>query len=193
MRHEAIEQVGEIVRTRSSPRDAPWKLNAGLSVSAIPCRLPSNSDTCVTRTLAGKRRHDRPGEAVVLTGDQDLPGVLVEHRVVGAMMAELHLHGLAPVAEPEQLVPEADAEGRRCRRRGIADRRRSRNRTAPGSPGPLDRKTPSGLQRQAPRARRLRRNDGQAASALGEHAQDVVLDAEIVGDDVKSRRLAAAR
>src|SRR5690606_21983782 len=31
----------------------PWKLNAGRSVSAIPCRLPSNSERCVAVTLAG--------------------------------------------------------------------------------------------------------------------------------------------
>ena len=39
-----------------------------------------------------------------------------------------------------------------------------------------------------PSARRLRRHDGEAAAALGEHAQDVVLDAEVVGDDVEARR-----
>ena len=31
----------------------PWKQNAGRSVRAMPCSVPSNSDTCVTRTFAG--------------------------------------------------------------------------------------------------------------------------------------------
>ena len=31
----------------------PWKPNAGRSVRAMPCRLPSNSETWVTRTFAG--------------------------------------------------------------------------------------------------------------------------------------------
>ena len=31
----------------------PWKQNTGLSVHAKPCSVPSNSDTCVTRTFAG--------------------------------------------------------------------------------------------------------------------------------------------
>jgi hypothetical protein len=35
--------------------------------------------------------------------------------------------------------------------------------------------------------RRLGRHHGQLAAALGEHAQDVALDAEIVGDDVEAR------
>ena len=50
-----------------------------------------------------------------------------------------------------------------------------------------------GLQREHRRRRRLRRDDGDAAAALGEQAQDVVLDAEIVGDDVKARRCRASR
>ena len=31
----------------------PWKQNAGLSVRARPCSVPSNSETCVATRLAG--------------------------------------------------------------------------------------------------------------------------------------------
>ncbi len=40
--------------------------------------------------------------------------------------------------------------------------------------------------------RRLRGNDGHPAPALGEAAQDVVLDAVVVGDDVEARRARGA-
>src|SRR5512134_3234271 len=32
----------------------PWKQNAGRSVRARPCRLPSKSDTCVGRSVDGR-------------------------------------------------------------------------------------------------------------------------------------------
>ena len=46
---------------------------------------------------------------------------------------------------------------------------------------------PSGCSASASRARCLRRHDGEPAAALGEQAQDVVLDAVVVGDDVEPR------
>ena len=51
-------------------------------------------------------------EAVVLRGDLDLPRLEVLHRVVRAAVAELELVGLAAAGEAEDLVAEADAEGR---------------------------------------------------------------------------------
>ena len=45
-----------------------------------------------------------------------------------------------------------------------------------------------GPQRQHLGGRRLRRHHRDAAAALGQHAQDVALDAEVVGDDVELRR-----
>src|SRR6185295_15719541 len=50
------------------------------------------------------------GKAMVLAGDHDLPGVEVLYRMVGAVMAEFHLHGLRARGEPHQLVPEANPE-----------------------------------------------------------------------------------
>ena len=50
-----------------------------------------------------------------------------------------------------------------------------------------------GRQRQHLGRRRLRRHHGDAAAAAGQHAQDVALDAEVVGHDVKARRRPARR
>ena len=88
-------------------------------------------------------------EAMILGGDLDLAGRLVADRVVGAAVAELELEGLAAEGLAENLVPEADAEDRES----LATRRRCESRSAapgllrtsaPGSPGPFDRKMPSG-------------------------------------------------
>src|SRR5438128_7453084 len=74
-------------------------------------------DTHVARQA---RRID--SEAMVLAGDQDLSRILVEHRVIGAVMAELHLHRLAATRHTEQLVTEADAEGRYAHADELANR-----------------------------------------------------------------------
>ena len=52
------------------------------------------------------------GEAVVLARHQHAARALVEHRVVGAAMAEGELEGLVPGREADELVAEADAEHR---------------------------------------------------------------------------------
>src|SRR5712664_1358181 len=51
-------------------------------------------------------------EAVVLAGDDHRPGLQILHRVVGAVMAELHLDRLRAGGEPHELVTEADPESR---------------------------------------------------------------------------------
>ena len=48
----------------------------------------------VGNTRGGRQRRRVDGEAVVLAGDQDLTRILVEHRMVGAMVAEFHLERL---------------------------------------------------------------------------------------------------
>jgi hypothetical protein len=101
----------------------------------MPCRLPSNSETWVTRTFAGNVVAGIDGEAMVLAGDQHLAGVEVLHRMVGAVVAELHLHGLAAGSQAHQLVAEADAEHRDAASPGSRGSRRSRNRRARDRPG----------------------------------------------------------
>ena len=97
----------------------------------------------------GGQRGRIDGEAVVLGGDLDLAGSLVADRVIGAAVAELELEGLAA----EGLAEESDGPGR-CRRSGCRATRRPcgsgsgasavASDEAPGSPGPLERKMPSG-------------------------------------------------
>ena len=85
--------------------------NTGRSLSAMPQFEPSNSETWVSTAFAGRRRAvDR--EAVVHRGDLDLAGGEVLHRMVGAVVALVHLHGLRADRDAEHLVAEADAEGR---------------------------------------------------------------------------------
>jgi hypothetical protein len=79
----------------------------------MPQLEPSNSETWVSRRWGSDCRVDR--EAVVHRGDLDLAGGEVLHRMVGAVMALMHLHGLGAEREAEHLVAEADAEGRRAR------------------------------------------------------------------------------
>src|SRR5258706_15865271 len=50
------------------------------------------------------------GKTVVLAGDHHLPGIEVFHRMVRAMVAELHLERLRTRRKAHQLVAEADAE-----------------------------------------------------------------------------------
>ena len=173
------------------PGDAsgwPWKQNAGLSVRARPCSVPSNSETCVGAQVRRQRLLvDR--EAVVLAGDADAAGVEVLHRVVGAVVAELHLEGLRAGGERHDLVAEADAEGRHAALRSARGSPRSRSRTA------RDRRA-----RWTGRCRRACSFSTSAAGVcagttvtlqprLGQHAQDVALDAEVVGDDVEASAL----
>ena len=58
---------------------------------------------------------------------------------------------------------------------------------AAGSPGPFDRKMPSGLSARMSAADVLRRHHRHPAAIAGELAQDVALDAVIDGDDVEFR------
>src|SRR3954451_19816724 len=52
-------------------------------------------------------------EAMVHRGDFDLSGGLVLDRMIGAMMALMHLRSLGSDREPEHLMAEANSKGRR--------------------------------------------------------------------------------
>ena len=49
---------------------------------------------------------------MVLARDEHAAGGELLHRMIGAVVAELHLHRLGAAGEPEQLMAEADAEDR---------------------------------------------------------------------------------
>jgi hypothetical protein len=60
---------------------------------------------------------------VVHRDDLDLAGGLVLHRMIGAVVALMHLARLAADGEAEHLVAEADAEHRQARRDQLLDLR----------------------------------------------------------------------
>ena len=60
----------------------------------------------------GRQRGLVDREAMVLAGDEHPARVEFQHRMVGAVMAEFHLHRLRAAREAEQLVAETDAEHR---------------------------------------------------------------------------------
>ena len=101
----------------------PWKLKAGRSVRATPCSEPSNSERCVARKRRRAASPHRPRSHG--SGSRSAPGPsrVSEHRMIGAVMAELHLHGLRAAREPEQLMPEANAEHRDVGLQKARDRR----------------------------------------------------------------------
>src|SRR6267378_5992589 len=107
---EAIEQVADIVRPGA-------RLGVPLKAERRPVGARETLKTAVEeRNVSGsqifRKRAGVDREAVVLAGDDDRPVVQVLHRVVGAVMPELHLHGLRARSEAHELVAQADAEGR---------------------------------------------------------------------------------
>ena len=89
---------------------------------ATPCSEPSNSDRCVgAQRLRQGRFIDR--ESVVLRGNQHPARIDLHHRVVGAVMSELHLDGLRAACEAQKLVAEANAENRYVRLQEARDGR----------------------------------------------------------------------
>ena len=115
---------------------------------------------------------------MVLAGDADAAVVEVFHRMVGAVVAELHLEGLGAAGQRHDLVAQADAEGR-DRRFDQFPHRRNRVIARLRIARAVGQENAVGLELQHFGAG-LRRHHRDLAAALGQHAQDVVLHAEIV-------------
>src|SRR6185437_11769005 len=130
-------------------------------------------------------------KVVVVGGDLDLAGRLLPHRMVAAVVAELELVGLAAQRQPDQLVPEADAEDGHAAQEpaNALHRIRARLRIA----GAIREKHAVRLQRQHFRRWRLGRHHLHPATVGGELAQDVALDAEVVRDHPRAGRGARPR
>src|ERR1700756_4437101 len=174
---EALEEPTQIVRTGA-------RLRMALETENRPLR----EGEALQRTVEQRavRRHDSLGqralidrEAVVLTGDKHAPGLELLHRMVRAVMAELHLHGACTGGEPENLVSKTDAEHRQVRLekalRGL-DRVGARL----GISRTVGEEDSVGLQSERVLGGGLRRHYGHAAAAIGEESQDVALDTEVV-------------
>src|SRR2546423_1573783 len=185
-RHESIEQIADVVRTRTRLRMA-LKAECGPigSRDALQAAV-EKGDMRYADVLRERRGVD--GEAVILAGDQHLTGFLVEHGMVGAVMAELHLHRPRARCQAEELMTQADAERRRAGFDDLAYRGYrvvARLRIA----GTIGEKDAVGFHREDVAGGRLRRDDGQPATALRKHPKDVVLDAVVVRDNVEFRRV----
>jgi hypothetical protein len=60
---------------------------------------------------------------MILAGDEHPAGVDLLHRMIRAVVAEFHLHGLGAARQTQQLMPEADAEHRHVGLEKARDRR----------------------------------------------------------------------
>ncbi len=126
-------------------------------------------------------------KTVVLAGDQHLSGLQILHRMVGTMVPELHFQRPRARGQRQQLVTETDAEDRHAPGKQLANRV---DRVVAGLrvARTVRQEHPVGPQREDIGSARLRRHDGHPAAAGSQHAQDVVLDAVVVGDDVQHGR-----
>jgi hypothetical protein len=121
---------------------------------------------------------------VVLRRDLDLAGREVDHRLVAAVVAELHLVGLAAEHVAEDLVAEADAEHRHL----LHEHRRRADRVAAdrGVAGAVAEEHAVGLALEHRGRGGGGRHHGDVEAARDERTQDVALRAEVVGDDAGS-------
>ncbi len=107
---ESVEQRQQIMRTRAG-FGMTLELKAALSAISMPCNEPSNSDTCVGRTFAGRDCGSTAKPWFWLVIINPLRGQVL-HGMVGTVMTELHLHGVRARPQGKQLMPQADAEHR---------------------------------------------------------------------------------
>src|ERR1700724_1518979 len=136
-------------------------------------------------TLSERIRID--GEVVVVRRDLDLPCLKLLYWVVSAVMSKLQFEGFSAESNPDKLMPQADAENRLpshepadrihrvCTRLRIARTVRKKNSVR--------------LQGQHVFRRSLRRDYRHFAALAAQLTQNVLLDPEVVGYHVKSRRL----
>ena len=139
----------------------------------------------------GGQRIHRHRKAVVLAGDADAACVQVFHRVVGAVMAVGHLERLGTRGQGHDLVAQADAEGGHAAGDDLA-RGGDRVVARLGVAGAVGQEHAIWPHRQYLGGGSLRGHHGQLATAFGQHAQDVVLGAEVVRHHLEAGRVLAA-
>ena len=123
------------------------------------------------------------GEVVIVRGDLDFAGVVALYGMIAAVVAEFKLVGFAAEGEADELVAEADAEDGRAAGE-LADAF-PRVGDGLGVAGAVREEDAVGLESEHIFGRGLCGDDGHAAAFVGEHAQDIFLDAVVVGDDVQ--------
>ena len=178
---EAVEQWSHIVRAGAGLRVT---LEAeSVLVGTLDALQGAIEQRLVDRPHIARQAALVHGETVVLTGDHHHARVEILYRVVGTVVAVPHFQGLGAGGQRQQLVTEADAEHRNISLEDFLDRldrvvARLRIARAIGEEHAI------GIQRQHVTGRSLCRYHGQTAAASDQHAQDVQLDAVVVGNDV---------
>ena len=183
--HEIVEQIVRIVRAGRGLGMVLHAEHRMIAMAEAFQRLVVQIDVGEL-DLVQVERIGIHREAVIVRRDLHLVGELVQHRVIGAAMAELQLVGLAAKREAENLMAQADAENRLACRSACAPVRPG-TASGSGSPGPFERKTPSGLSASTSSAEVPRGNHRDAAAHLHQPPQNVALDAVIVGHHVAAR------
>jgi hypothetical protein len=122
-------------------------------------------------------------EAMVLRSDFDFAGTVVDDGMVGAVMSEFQLVGLAAERQAKDLMAETDAKDRRFADK-LFDLRclmfeGFRISRAVGKEDAI------GAERENIFSGRVRGDDGDARAYFDKVAEDVALNAVIVGDDVE--------
>ena len=170
----------------------PWKLNAGRSVQAMPCSEPSNSERCVARTLAGSVASSTAKPwfwRVIITRpvSSSCTGWLAPWWPNFIFMVR------APTARPSNWWPRQMPNTGMSVVEELADRLDRVGRRAPDRRGRSRGRRRPGCSASTSSAGGLRRHHRHAAAVVGEQAQDVALDAEVVGHDVQALAGAAPR
>ena len=127
------------------------------------------------------------GKTMVHRDDLDLAGRVVLHRMVGAVMALMHLFGLAAKRQAQHLVTEADAEDRNVGLDQFPDDRDGIFPSCCRVSRAVRKEDSIRIQRKHIVLARRRRHDGDLAVEPGEEAQDVTLHAIIDADDMVLR------
>ena len=131
------------------------------------------------------------GKAMVLGCDFDFAGAQILHGLIAAAVTELEFVGLSAAGVGQQLVPETDSK-----ERSAADEFTNFGVDivkGGGVAGTIGKKDAVGIHGENVFRRSGGGHHGDVEAFLAEAAQDVALDAEIVGDDFifgsgKSRR-----
>src|SRR5882724_6415183 len=118
---EAPEQIVAVARAGRGFRVVLHREHRSVLEREAAVRAVEQRDVRLVDVLRQRVLVDR--KAVIHRCDLDLAGGQVLHRMVRAVMALMHLHGLAAEGEAEHLVAEADAEGRRARIDDLLDDR----------------------------------------------------------------------
>src|SRR5687768_13678526 len=126
------------------------------------------------------------GEPMVLRRDQDASGGKLLDRMIPTAVAVRHLHGRAAECQAQQLMAEANPKHRYAGGRDFPDRARCVLDRG-GVPWAVAQEDTIGAALQNLRRRGGGRDDRDSTPLLLEKAQDIALDAEVVGDDVRLR------